>query len=167
MSTPCLSALGSLSDVRDQATVAGGLYRSVRGRYPGVGLTGARAFFSVLHRAYTATSNGDSAGIAMTTVAGAPADALRASFNDRGEHVFILPDHVLVSRSIVQLINRQQIFLFDAEQLSHEFEENDIISANAPSLFGIDSSRVWVFPRAVWDSEVVRATGFSTRKDTK
>ena len=164
LSTPCLSALGSLSPVRDAATVAGGLYRSVKGRYPGVGVTGAKAFFSVLHRAYTAAANGDGGGIRLTTVAGAPADALRASFNERGEHVFVLPDQVVVSRSVVQLIDRQQNFLFDAEQLSHEFEENGIILADAPGLLGIDDRRVWVFPRAVWDSEVVRAAGQTTIK---
>lgn len=167
LSTPCLSALGSLSAVRDNATVAGGLYRSVKGRYPGIGLTGAKAFFSVLHRAHIAVSNGDTGGVKITTVPGPPADALRASFNDRGEHIFILQDQVLVSRSVVQLINRQQAFLFDAEQLSREFAENGIILPNAPTALGIDGRRVWVFPRTVWESEVVRAVGFTSRKETE
>lgn len=165
LSTPCLSALGSLSQGRDPSTVAGGLYRSVRGRYPGAGLTGARAFFSVLHRAYVASAGGDPSSIRVTMVPGPPADALKASFNDRGEHIYMLPDQVLVSRSVVQLINRQQIFLFDAEQLSREFAENGIILSDAPGQLGIDARRVWVFPRAVWDAEVVRAAGFTTRKE--
>ena len=147
--------------------MAGGLYRSVRGRYPGVGLTGAKAFFSVLHRACTASARGgDPSGMRVTMVPGPPADALRTSFNDRGEHIYILPDQVLVSRSAVQLINRQQNFLFDAEQLSREFEENGIILPDAPARLGIDPRRVWVFPRAVWDAQVVRAAGFTTRKET-
>lgn len=165
LSTPCLSALGSLSQERDPSTVAGGLYRSVKGRYPGVGLTGARAFFSVLHRAYMAANAGDTSGIRITMVPGAPSDVVRASFNERGEHIFIMQDTVLVSRSVVQLINRQQAFLFDAEQLSREFEENDIILPDAPDSLGIDGRRVWVFPISVWDSEVVRAAGIQTRKD--
>ena len=164
-STPCLSALGALSDEREASTVAGGLYRSVKGRYPGIGLTGARAFFSVLHRAYTTMTGRNPGDIQMTVVPGAPADTVRTSFNERGEHIFVLPDQVLVSRSVVQLINRQHAFLFDAEQLSREFEENGIISPDAPGLLGIDGRRVWVFPRAVWDSEVVRAAGFTTRKE--
>ena len=164
LSTPCLSALGSLHDGRDPSTVAGGLYRSVRGRYPGVGITGARAFFSVLHRSYTAAANGDASFVRLTVVPGPPTDAVRASFNDRGEHVFILPELVLVSRSVVQLINRQQSFLFDAEQLSHEFQENGILLLDAPGSLGIDPQRVWAFPRAVWDAEVVRATGFTTTR---
>ena len=165
LSTPCLSALGSLSDERDAGTVAGGLYRSVRGRYLGAGLTGARAFFSVLHMAHAASSIGDAGtGVRLTIVPGAPADALRTSFNDRGEHVFVLPDMVLVSRSVVQLVNRQQAYLFDAEQLSREFAENGILLGGAADSLGIDPSRVWAFPRATWDSEVVRATGFTNNK---
>jgi hypothetical protein len=114
-----------------------------------------------------AVSNGDTGGVRITTVPGPPADALRASFNDRGEHIFILQDQVLVSRSVVQLINRQQAFLFDAEQLSREFAENGIILPNAPTALGIDGRRVWVFPRTVWESEVVRAVGFTSRKETE
>jgi len=166
MSTPCLSALGSLSDETGATTTAGGLYRSVRGRYLGAGLTGARAFFSVLHMAYMASIRGEDpgAGVRLTIVPGTPADSLRASFNDRGEHVFVLPDMALVSRSVVQLVNRQQAYLFDAEQLSREFAENGILLADAPGSLGIDPSRVWAFPRATWDAEVVRATGFTQRK---
>ena len=162
-STPCLSALGSLSDEDGASTVAGGLYRSVRGRYLGAGLTGARAFFSVLHRAYAADARGEDAGVRLTIVPGAPSDALRASFNDRGEHVFVLPEMALVSRSVVQLVNRQQAYLFDAEQLSREFAENGILLPDAPSSLGIDPSRAWAFPRAVWDREVVRAAGFTNK----
>ena len=162
-STPCLSALGSLSDENGASTVAGGLYRSVRGRYLGAGLTGAQAFFSVLHMAYAASAQGDDApgGIRLTIVPGSPPDALRASFNDRGEHVFVLPEMALVGRSVVQLVNRQQAYLFDAEQLSREFAENDILLPDAPKSLGIDPNRVWAFPRAVWDREVVRATGLT------
>ena len=171
LSTPCLSALGSLVDERGAGTVAGGLYRSVRGRYLGAGLTGARAFFSVLHRAYAANMRGDDpggTGVRLTIVPGTPADALRASFNDRGEHVFVLPDMALVSRSVVQLVNRQQAYLFDAEQLSREFAENGILLGEAPASLGIDPGRVWAFPRETWDREVVRAAGFSkNRKDAE
>jgi hypothetical protein len=171
LSTPCLSALGSLSEERGAGTVAGGLYRSVRGRYLGAGLTGARAFFSVLHRAYAANVHDEDpggAGVKLTIVPGTPADALRASFNDRGEHVFVLPDMALVSRSVVQLVNRQQAYLFDAEQLSREFVENGILLGEAPASLGIDPRRVWAFPRETWDREVVRATGFSqNQKDAR
>lgn len=171
LSTPCLSALGSLSEERAAGTVAGGLYRSVRGRYLGAGLTGARAFLSVLHRSYSASARGEdpgAAGVRLTVVPGTPADALRASFNDRGEHIFVLPDMALVSRSVVQLVNRQQAYLFDAEQLSREFTENGIILTEAPAALGIDPGRVWAFPRAVWDAEVVRAAGFTQKqKDAK
>lgn len=168
LSTPCLSALGSLSAELGAGTVAGGLYRSVRGRYLGTGLTGARAFFSVLHRAHASATMGDgSPGVRLTIVPGAPADALRTSFNDRGEHVFVLPDMVLVSRSVVQLVNRQQAYLFDAEQLSREFAENGILLDGAPESLGIDPSRVWAFSRATWDSEVVRAAGFADNKEQK
>lgn len=169
-STPCLSALGSLSDERGASTVAGGLYRCVCGRYLGAGLTGARAFFSVLHRAYAADARGDDPGgpgVRLTIVPGTPPDALKASFNDRGEHVFVLPDMALVGRSVVQLVNRQQAYLFDAEQLSREFAENDILLQDAPKSLGIDPARVWAFPRQVWDREVVRAAGFTTTTTTK
>ena len=143
----------------------------MRGRYLGAGLTGARAFFSVLHRAYAANMRGDDpggTGVRLTIVPGTPADALRASFNDRGEHVFVLPDMALVSRSVVQLVNRQQAYLFDAEQLSREFAENGILLGEAPASLGIDPGRVWAFPRETWDREVVRAAGFSkNRKDAE
>ena len=115
----------------------------------------------------TAHANGDNGFVRLTTVPRLPADTLRSSFNERGEHVFILPDKVIVSRSVVQLINRQQAFLFDAEQLSREFAENGIILPDAPTALGIDGRRVWVFPRGVWDSEVVRAMGFTERKETE
>lgn len=163
-STPCLSALGSLSDEAGASTVAGGLYRSVRGRYLGAGLTGAQAFFAVLRMAYAANAAGEdpgAGGIRLTIVPGTPPDALKASFNDRGEHVFVLPEMVLVGRSVVQLVNRQQAYLFDAEQLSREFAENGILLQDAPESLGIDPNRVWAFPRAVWDREVVRAAGLT------
>lgn len=167
LSTPCLSALGTLTDERDPKSVAGGLYRSVKGRYPGAGITGAKAFFGVLHRAWLAHVHGDATGIPLTMVAGNPTDALAASFNDRGEHVFITAEQVLVSRSVVQLVNREKTFLFDTEQLSREFTENGILLEDAPGALGIDGRRVWVFPRRVWDAEVVRAAGFTNRKDKK
>ena len=165
--TPSLSVLASLTDERRPETVAGGLYRSVKGRYHGAGLTGSRAFLGVLHRAYVASTHGDDTGIQLTLVAGAPADALKASFNERGEHVFICPDHVIVSRSVVQLINREKTYLFDAEQLSREFTENGIIEPDAPKSLGLDGRRVWVFPRCVWDDEVVRGLGFTNRKERR
>lgn len=166
-STPVLSALGVLADDRDPKTVAGGLFRSVRSRYPGAGLTGMRAFFGVLHREILAQQNGDPSGINVTIVTGAPADAVEASFNDRGEHVFVTPDRVLVSKAVVGLINRDKKFLFDDEQLSREFEENAILLHDGPSAFGIDGTRVWAFPRTVWDAEVVRATGFAPNRKVR
>ncbi len=164
LSTPCLAALGSLTEGRDAATAAGGLYRSVRGRYPGAGMTGARAFFAVLHRAYAAQQHGDASGVRMTFVAGAPAEVVKASFNDRGEHVFVTPEHVFVSKSVVQLVNSSKAYLFDAEQLSREFAENGIICDEPAARLGIDGRRVWTFTRATWDAEVVAAVGFRTKE---
>lgn len=165
LATPCLTVLGSVTDCRSPETVAGGLYRSIRSRYPGVGMTGSRAFFWVLHREYLARERGEDPNVPITIVTGAPPDSVKASFNERGEHVFVLEDMVLVSRSVVHLINQEKTFLFDAEQLSHEFEENGILLQDAPRTLGIDSRRVWIFPRSVWDEAVVRPTGFNTRKD--
>lgn len=164
VSTPVLSALGTLLDDRPAGTVAAGLYRSVRSRYPGVGMTGMRAFFAVLHREVLAHQNGDPASVHVTIVTGDPANAVEASFNDRGEHVFVTPDRVLVSRAVVGVINRDKAYLFDDEQLSREFSENAILLHDVPSSLGIDGSRVWAFPRAVWDEEVVRASGFTQPK---
>ena len=138
--------------------------RSVKGRYPGVGLTGATTFLAVLHREVTAKAHGDHENLHVTIVNGVPACTLEASFNERGEHVFLCPDYVLVSRSVVGLINRERTFLFDAEQLSREFSENGILADGVPESLGIDPRRVWAFPRAVWESEVVRASGFNTKE---
>ncbi len=162
--TPCLSALGALTEERDAATVAGGLYRSLRGRYLGWGLTGARAFFAVLHRAYMAQQRGDEPDVCMTFVAGTPAEVLRGSFNDRGEHVFVTSEHVFVGKSVVRLVNGTKAYLFDAEQLSREFEESGILCAGPAGRLGIDERRVWTFPRAVWDAEVVAAAGFAPKE---
>lgn len=160
VSTPSLSALGSVYDRRDPGTVAGSLYRMVRSRYLGAGLTGAKTFFNVLHRAYVDQISGGTPSVPLTFVTDAPGDVVAASFNDRGTHVFILPECAIVSKSVVQAINADKTFLFDAEQLSREFTENAILSDVARTNTGIDPKRVWVFPRDVWDSAVVRAAGY-------
>lgn len=164
LSTPCLAALGALTEERDAGTVAGGLYRSMRGRYPGAGMTGARAFFAVLHRAYMAQQRGDEPDVCMTFVAGMPSEVLRGSFNDRGEHVFVTSEHVFVGRAVVQLVNASKAYLFDAEQLSREFEESGILCTGPARRLGIDERRVWTFTRAVWDAEVVAAAGFAQKE---
>ena len=42
------------------------------------------------------------------------------------------------------------------------------VELTAPAqVSGIDGRRVWVFPRTVWESEVVRAVGFTSRKETE
>ena len=163
-STAALSVIVSLSGSQEPGTVAAAAMRSVKGRYPGVGLTGATTFLAVLHREVTAKAHGDHENLHVTIVNGVPACTLEASFNERGEHVFLCPDYVLVSRSVVGLINRERTFLFDAEQLSREFSENGILADGVPESLGIDPRRVWAFPRAVWESEVVRASGFNTKE---
>lgn len=164
-STPALSVLASLAGEPEAGTTAAALVRTVKGRYPGVGLTGARTFFAVLHREVTAQAHGDPASLRVTIVNGVPADTVEASFNERGEHVFVCPEHVLVSRSVVGLINKEKAFLFDAEQLSREFAENGILLDDVPKSLGIDPSRVWAFSRTTWENEVVRASGFTTKEN--
>lgn len=156
-STPCMTALGAVCPTTDRGTVAGSLYRVVRGNYLGAGPTGMAAFFNAMHRSCVAEANGEDPVVPVTFVAGEPEDAVRASCNDRGQHVFVSKDVVVVSKAIVQLLNRERKFVFDAEQLSREFAENGILLQDARGLKGADVRRMWAFPRDVWDARAVRA----------
>ena len=161
--TPCLTVAGSL--VGDgRAPLPGSphdcLLRSVRARFNGVGMTGLATFFNVLHREFCEHAAGDGALFRLTIVQGAPPEAVAASFNARGEHVFVMDDAVVMSRQVVAVVNREQSFLFDAEQLSSEMRERGILLDDVPGRLGIDPRRVWAFPRQVWDEHVVRAVGF-------
>lgn len=162
--SPVLSAASLVVPETAGGTVCGGLMRSVRSRYIGTGLTGAATFFAVMHREVTARLYGDTENIHVTIVNGVPENTLEASFNERGEHVFVAPEWVIVSRSVVSLLNREKQFLFDVEQLSREFTENGILLCDVTDQLGIDPRRVWVFSRAAWDERVVRAAGLTSKE---
>ena len=115
--------------------------------FPGTGMNGADMFFDLLHRS---VSGGKPK---LCIVDGMPQPG--KSFTRRGQHVFVLEDRVVVSRMVVDMINKAErgVCEFSSEQLSREMDERGLL-VDAPEEF--DPSRCWCLSRETWENRVVR-----------
>lgn len=124
-----------------------------RRSFPSMGMTGVNTFFDVMHRVINTLGRKP----IFCVVTGRP--PVDASFTGRGQHIFVMDDYVVVSRAVVELINKDvaTILRFDTRTLTQELQERGLL-AQCPDDLDIDTNRCWVLTRETWDANVVRPT---------
>lgn len=120
--------------------------------FPSAGLTGVDTFFDQLHRQLN--NHRHRRNLACIVHGDPPADA---SFTGRGQHIFVMPDRVVISHAVVATMNRDDLSSarFDRTLLTQEFEERGLL-ASVPERLNVDTNRCWVLDRRTWDALVVR-----------
>lgn len=119
--------------------------------FPSIGMTGANTFFDRLH----AILNAPHKKTPVCIVRGAPpADG---SFTARGQHIFVMDDIVVISHTVVGLINKDSdtAMRFDHRLLTEEFQERGLLTFR-PEWLLVDTNRCWIMKREDWDLHVVR-----------
>lgn len=115
------------------------------------GYVGVDALFDMIH----AVLNGVGGRRLKVVHDEPPADG---SFTERGQLVFVMPDCVLVSHSILSTLNcnknKQQ--RFERMALTQELNERNMLLDPIPSRLDVDTNRCWVFDRKTWDMLAVR-----------
>jgi len=83
-----------------------------------------------------------------------PADG---SFTARGQHIFVMDDIVVISHTVVGLINKDSdtAMRFDHRLLTEEFQERGLLTFR-PEWLLVDTNRCWIMKREDWDLHVVR-----------
>lgn len=119
--------------------------------FPSIGMTGANTFFDRLH----AVLNAPHKKTPVCIVRGAPpADG---SFTARGQHIFVMDDVVVISHTVVGLINKDSdtAMRFDHRLLTEELNERGLLTFR-PEWLQVDTNRCWIMKREDWDLHVVR-----------
>lgn len=119
--------------------------------FPSVGMVGVNTFFDHLHRVLNTLHKKPTICIVRGEP---PADG---SFTARGQHIFVMDEHVIIGHTVVELINRDAgtAARFDRRILTEELKERNLL-AQRPLWLQVDTNRCWIMKREDWDLYVVR-----------
>ena len=109
-------------------------------------MTGVNTFFDVLHALVYAP---DTPNPMICIIHGKP--EFCTNFADRGQHVIIMEDCVIISKAIIPVINKESVNRFSAEQLTAELTERGLLRKR-PDWANLDMQRFWVLDRATWET---------------
>ena len=118
--------------------------------FPSLGMTGVNTFFDVLHALVYAP---DTPNPMICIIHGKP--EFCTNFADRGQHIILMEDCVIISQAIIPVINKESVNRFSAEQLTAELTERGLLRKR-PDWANLDMQRFWVLDRATWETEVAR-----------
>lgn len=127
------------------------MQKIARVHFPGADMRGVSTFFDLLHRVLNLVNRKSPICILRGTP---PKDA---SFTGRGQHIFIMDEHVVISHAVIEVLNRDGCITshFNKDQLTQELKERNLL-IDCPKWLMIDTNRCWVLKRDVWDAQVVR-----------
>jgi hypothetical protein len=119
--------------------------------FAGAGMTGVNLFFDMIRYGILLDEPGKRGKLCVINDIPQP----NYSFTKRGQHIFILEDKVILSKAIVELINRNCYNKFTIDQLDQELKERNLLVA-IPDELNIDSSRCWCVSIDTWASQVMK-----------
>lgn len=148
-SMPCLAALDECFRIFG-ITPSDTPYGLVKSYFPGIGMTGVDLFCDLLHRLVV----GGGGRITVSHDEPSP----DTSFTRRGQHVFVMPDCVVVSNMVIDIVHQfcRGASNFDRSTLMEEMEARGMLAPQPERLRGIDWNRCWCISNRTWEDKIVR-----------
>lgn len=123
----------------------------VKPYFAGAGMSGVNLFFDMIKYGVLLDEPGKRGKICVVN---SPPQA-DYSFTKRGQHIFMLDNCVILSKALVELVNKNCYNKFTIDQLDQELKERDLL-ISIPENLDIDSSRCWCVSCDTWATQIIK-----------